>query len=1430
MFFAGLSLAEFLALFTLAGGVTVALYLLSRSRRRHTVSTLRFWQTAQESVVQKRRRRIDQPWSLLLQLLALLLLILAIAQPRLGRPESEGRDHVLLLDTSAWMQASGTKGTLSEQARNTALAWVRSLPARDRVMLVKAGALPTPVTGFEKDRKAVEVAIRASAPSGGALSLDQAFALGVQAQRMQARRPGEIVYAGSSRINAASVGDLEVPPNLRVLPVDEPLQNVGLVRVALKRTPEDPERWAVTVTIRNYGAAARTVPVVAAMGGAIFGSRLAPAAARAEVTTQFELRTGAAGWLEIRLGTRDGLEDDNRVTLEVPAYRRAIVDLCTDDAGAFRPLLNADRRIEARYRPAADCRPGADADLAVFDRSAPVVPWPKPALWLEPPDGKSPVPLRRIDGETAVDRWNGDHAITGGLRAADFKLASAWAVSLGAGDEPLAWSERRVLAAANARARHVVFGFHPLRSSMRYELSTPLLFANVLEWAAPATFQQKEVMAGAPGSVQVKLARNAEEEPVQVTASNGVALPFTAQRRDLQFFNPSPAEVRVTQGSHEQVYSLTLPGLADSAWEIPGSVPRGVPAAGSLDAVPRDLWRWLAGLGLLLLAAEWWLFARHLPAGTRSRNLSLGLKGAAIAAGLIALFAPGLDVPESKLAVGVLVDTSESVPAADRESASQLASAIESASGRHEVYIYPFARSIRTPDAAEMASGLKLKQTAGEAGRTTDIEGAVREASAALPSGLVPRLVVISDGQETRGSAARAAHQARLLGIPIDTFVLPGRPQPRLRIISVRVPGIAFTGEKFPIDLAVESPRKASGRVELFAEGRSLGASEVELETGENSIRVNAAIAAPGAISVAGELRAEGLGAVRFEQAVQLRRPRLLYLSRDPAGSGLNLLGTLAAAQFDVVESGDQLSEELSSFQLVVLNNWDLESIPPARKTQLERFVQRGGGLLVIGGEKNIYVEKKNPELDPLDRTLPATVAPPRSPEGALVILIVDKSSSMEGRKMELARLSSIGVIENLKPADFVGVLIFDNSHQWAVPIRRAEDRTLIKRLIAGITPDGGTQIAPALAEAYKRALTAQGVFKHIVLLTDGISEEGDSIALAQEAERNKITISTVGLGQDVNRSYLERVATLAKGKAYFLTDPSGLEQILVKDVMEHTGSTTVERPIQPVVMKRAEILSGLRLEQAPPLKGYVRFKAKPGADLILSVDKEDPLLVRWQYGLGRAAVFTSDAKSRWADAWVQWNGYDRFWANLTRDLLPHAGEGEAMLAHDAANGELLVDYRSAPHVPVPPKPPAIFAIGPGDFRVPIRLEKVSEGHYHGRVPIGTRTGLFRVRPLEESRAFPEVGFYLPEPELAVYGNNGPLLRQISEFTGGRFQPKPGEIFRSTGRSVIQRLDLWPGLLALAILLNLAEVAWRRLRGSAAGPSRVRPNSVPQAA
>ncbi|MCZ2153156.1 MAG: VWA domain-containing protein [Bryobacterales bacterium] len=488
-----------------------------------------------------------------------------------------------------------------------------------------------------------------------------------------------------------------------------------------------------------------------------------------------------------------------------------------------------------------------------------------------------------------------------------------------------------------------------------------------------------------------------------------------------------------------------------------------------------------------------------------------------------------------------------------------------------------------------------------------------------------------------------------------------------------------------------------------------------------------------------------------------------------------------------------------------------MEHYPDAVKKRIEEYVLSGGGLLVVAGERNVYVEKApgTPE-DALTRALPAKLAPPQSEEGTVVVLILDKSSSMEGRKMQLARLAAIGVIDNLRPQDMAGVLVFDNSYQWAVPVRKAEAKPLIKRLVSAIMPDGGTQIAPALDEGYRKVLPLKASYKHIVLLTDGISEEGDSINLAKEAALNKITISTIGLGRDVNRNYLQKVADNAKGSSYFVEDPTELQQILLKDVMEHTGSTAIEGSVSTRVERPSEITEGVDFATAPKLKGFVKFETKPAANLLLTVDREDaPLLARWQYGLGRAAVFTSDAKGRWAADWLTWSGYDKFWSNLVRDLLPRSAPQESNIRYDEARDLLLAEYRvetSRGRI----QAPELYIFGPDDYRRPLQAELAAPGLFRVEAPAGGRRGLFRIRPLEASEDFPELGYYLEEREIHDFGNNHALLRQVAAYTGGRVNPPADKVFDPGNVRVQSYTVLWPFLIAAAVLLELIELFLRK--------------------
>jgi Ca-activated chloride channel homolog len=789
------------------------------------------------------------------------------------------------------------------------------------------------------------------------------------------------------------------------------------------------------------------------------------------------------------------------------------------------------------------------------------------------------------------------------------------------------------------------------------------------------------------------------------------------------------------------------------------------------------------------------------------------LKALSAAAILFALAEPHLTIPETRHAVVALLDTSASITEQGLEKAKTLVRQMEQERGRNWFRVFPFDSQIESGGDPQHNRVVDFKRISDGSANATNLEKALQSVMAAAPAGYVPNVVVLSDGNENEGSVLRSLAQLQSLGIPVDTIPIGGSAVSGLRIRAVSLPRRAFSDEQIPIDLTIDATKASTASIDIVAEDKKLGQQAVRLERGQNNVRVTVRVKSTGIVSIGGTIRSPGFADAHFEQAIKLARAHVLYISDDPAGTDANLLAAFNQANIEITRDITDIDRDLDRFQLVVLNNIDLASISPIRKQRVEAYVKSGGGLLLIGGERQVYKEDK--QLDALDRALPAKLAPPDSPKGICVALIIDKSSSMEGRKIELARLSAIGVVDHLQPKDSIGVLIFDNSYQWAVPMRRAEDKSLIKRLISGITPDGGTQIAPALAEAYHHVAPSTATFKHIVLLTDGISEEGDSIEVAKEASQHDVTISTVGLGQDVNRSYLEKVATTSGGRSYFLNDPMGLEQILLKDVEAYSGSTAVERALLPIVADKADVLADVGMDSAPPLRGYARYKAKPGTEVPLQIDaaKKDPLYVRWQYGLGRSAVFASDAKSRWAEAWMNWPGFDKFWINVSRDLLMLNRPSEGTASFDSANDELVVHYKLSDKLAENTKVPALFVLGANGFRKALEVRKVADGVYEGRLKIGSQTGLFRVRPLEESIAFPEVGFYRPQPEFENLPVNVDLLKTLSNFTGGRYDPNPSQVFQSNGRSSQTDWQLWPVFLGLAIAFTIAELMMRKWDG-----------------
>ena len=629
MYFLNLSFLQFLAVFGSISAFAVALYLLDRSRRRLVVSTLRFWVSAEQPAVAARRRRIQQPWSLVLQLIGMALLLLAIAQLRLGSPAQAGRDHVILLDTSAWMAARTGNRTLMDLARERARRYLHALPARDRVMLVRADALATPATAFEPDRRTLEAAIQSSQPGSTALNLDQALAFARHIQSQAGGRAGEIAFVGTAHASERDPGSPAPPRNLRVLLVPDAIENCGLRKIGMRRSATDPGLWEIYVSARNYGSRSRNATLSIDFGPPNAATRVVAGAQHitlppgADKEVSFEYRTTGAGIMGVNLLPGDAFPADDHAELELPAQPTLPVTVYSSEPDLLKPVLATNPRVAAVYRKPEEYR-ATDTGLVVLDRFIPPQRPAADSIWIDPPAQGSPVTVRRSVEQAPFAGWSTVHPAAAGLRTKDFKLDRVSVFEAAPTDGRIGEVEAGpVIVARPGTPKIVVVGFHPALSALRYELATPLLFANLLRWISPETFRRWEISGGSVGTVKLVMDQDTPEKDVRVIAQDGSPLPFTVRDRTVNFFAGSPGSARVVAGDREYIYSLTLPQLWDARWDVPADAPKGIPRFAPVPEGATDLWRWLALAGAAALLAEWILYGRFRRAGPVRRPILL---------------------------------------------------------------------------------------------------------------------------------------------------------------------------------------------------------------------------------------------------------------------------------------------------------------------------------------------------------------------------------------------------------------------------------------------------------------------------------------------------------------------------------------------------------------------------------------------------------------------------------------------------------------------------------------------------------------------------------------------------------------------------------------------------------------------------------------
>jgi Ca-activated chloride channel family protein len=829
---------------------------------------------------------------------------------------------------------------------------------------------------------------------------------------------------------------------------------------------------------------------------------------------------------------------------------------------------------------------------------------------------------------------------------------------------------------------------------------------------------------------------------------------------------------------------------------------------------------------LLMVPYVWWA-QRGTAVDLNPKHLRLStlLRSAIVCLLVLALMQPILYKNSSYLSVVYLLDVSQSVaPGAIRNAIDWIQKTNESGDPDHFQVVAFGANSIPVAEPEELK---KVQVSSSDRAGTinqgaTDIGGALDRAIRSFAPNHLRRVVLISDGNDNAGGLSSMLPRLNRENVRVHTVPLEARVDRDVWIEAVLAPSNVTADEQFPVEVHVYSQFETASTIDIKKGDEVLGSQKVRLTPGLNRIAFETRIreeTSTVVLHAQAQTSDDAFGENNtFRQPVVVGgRPRVLYVeSHAPSAQYLQKALTIEGLLVDVA-APDQLpaaAGALDRYDAVILSDVDPKSISGQQMQALESYVRELGGGFILAGGENSYGKDGYSETA-VEKTLPVTFDTKKRPPTIAMVAVIDVSGSMSQGQLTIAKEAAKAPLRSLRNSDRFGVLSFNTGFNWVAPLQPAGNRSTINSQIETLYAGGGTNIYVGLNAAYAALKDAPDEVKTVVLLSDGITQTADHQALTTSMIKAGINVSSISVGQRSNRELMADIAMWGKGRAYYIDSYDRVPQIFIKETELALGRTLQEQPFLPIVKKSVEAFKGINFSTAPRLLGYVVTKAKPTSEVLLTESwTGEPLLARWQYGLGKAAAFTSDVKSRWAAEWLTWSGYPKFWAQLVRETMRRQNDeyfdfnvtrkgASALVSINAVEKDGRFRNELQPQVRV---------IGPDQKVSVVDVPQVGPGAYETRLPLAQDGAyVFRsagegaggpIRTLEHS--YPaEYHFYPPDTQ---------ALRSISAATGGVFQPQAAEIFDSNGETTEFPLSLWTWIAALVLVLYIVDILLRRVR------------------
>ncbi len=830
---------------------------------------------------------------------------------------------------------------------------------------------------------------------------------------------------------------------------------------------------------------------------------------------------------------------------------------------------------------------------------------------------------------------------------------------------------------------------------------------------------------------------------------------------------------------------------------------------------------------MLAVPFVWWIRVRTATGLTpRHLRLSAFARSAVIVLLALAIMRPVWNRSGGWTSVVYVLDVSRSVSPAFVDSAIRwMARATEEGSPLHARYVV-FAKEPVVVEQPEEIRSLSVSTGEPSASQrtqiiqsSTNIEKALGRALQNFAPHTLKRLLLLTDGNETTGDLTKALWLVKEEGVRVFAMPAAVRADKDSWIEAIDAPEEVRADEPVEVEIQVFSRVIDERPIELRRSGMLIAERGLELKPGANRSTFEVRFPEQGLVTLQASIGVDGNTFPEndnYSKSVWVDDPaRILYVEGHTASSHY-LERALADAGIEVdtvppsALSGK--SSSLTDYDAIILSDLPPQSLSDDLMHAIESYVRdEGGGLVFAGGESSYG--KEGYSGSPIETVLPIWFRVQEKRKDLALVITLDKSYSMSGDKMELAKEATLAALNLLQDTHRFGLVTFNWDPYVTVPLQLAENRAEIRDEIRRVQASAQTNIFPALRSSFRQLTSTDAKVKHIILLSDGKTYPDDYQGLVARMVEADVTISTVAVGEEADRDLLAQIAEWGRGRTYYIEDAARVPQIFIEETQIAVQATLVEEPFQPILSRPIEALMGIDFSTAPPLRGYVSTQPKDTAEVILESDSGAPILARWQYGLGKTAAFTSDVKNRWGVEWLSWPGYGKFWSQLVRETLrnPPPPELEFQLRREGEEALISLTAVNEEGRYIDELDPEFEIAYPKGEQERMSLAQVGPGAYQARVPLAAWSEsayIFNVTEpaTEASRAlhyeYPdEYRFYPPRVE---------LLRTVSEETGGKLNPEIEEIFADYGETVSRPVELWPLLAMLALAVYLLDIAIRR--------------------